>query len=739
MRVRFDDVVIDRGAMLVTKNGQRLVLEPKALDVLLHLTARHGQLVTKTELIATVWQGVAVTDHVLTRVIGQLRRALGDAAREARYIETVPTRGYRFIGAIGRDDAPRRHLDDRVVTDVPLAAPPLPPPPPEVRGAALRGGLSWPRMFVTLVLAMSVAGVGGWLWARTTASPAEWEELPAGARQLTFAPALDVYPDFSPDGRLLAYASSASGAFEIEVRSLTPDARPQRVTADGRGNVQPDWSPDQQYLAYHSLVAGGVWVVPALGGVPRRLVASGASPAWSPDGRRLVFQSGEPATVEAGGTPPPSRLWTVDLTGGTPRPLTYAGRPIGAHTEPAWSPDGRRVTFIVRGIVRAEIWSVAAEGGAPQLVWSCSGACSRAAYEPSGKALIVSVRGQGYLRLPIDPVSGQRAGPPAVLVSQRSEFPGHIAVSPDGKSAVFTEMMVRSNLYSLGIDARGLASGAPRAVTNTTGRAMLPMFSPDGRRIAFSARREVTQICLVPAGGGEVTPLPVPPGFANIFRPVWVSGGIRIMSVANDETGAALVSIDPDSRETRVLARLGSTDVSGNAQFLAGNFFPDGRRVVFARETGDRVSLWAMDLETSTTVRLTPDDEDATFPTPSPDGQWIAYERVEAGSMQPVVMRADGADRRPLMSGRGLTWPHSWSADSTRIFVAMRRGATWSIGYVARTSGAMTTLITEPMPHAYLRYPSVSPSGDQVVYERTETTGNIWRVSLWGESAAGTR
>ena len=86
--------------MLVTQDGARVDLEPKAFDVLLHLAERQGQLVTKSELITAVWNGVAVTDHVLTRVVGQLRRGLGDAAREARYIETVPTRGYRFIARV---------------------------------------------------------------------------------------------------------------------------------------------------------------------------------------------------------------------------------------------------------------------------------------------------------------------------------------------------------------------------------------------------------------------------------------------------------------------------------------------------------------------------------------------------------------------------------------------------------------------------------------------------------------
>jgi Tol biopolymer transport system component/DNA-binding winged helix-turn-helix (wHTH) protein len=729
--LRFGDVIVDRGAMLVTRNGERVDLEPKAFDVLLHLTERQGQLVTKSELIAAVWNGVAVTDHVLTRVVGQLRRGLGDAAREARYIETVPTRGYRFIARV-----------ETIARDAPAPAPAA-ASSPAVRHEAPavaegpRSRSRWPRVAVALVAAALAALGGAWAWTRTTVSRAEWTGLPPGPRQLSFSQALDAYPAFSPDGRLLAYASSASGAFEIEVRALTPDARARPVTSDRGGNIQPDWSPDGQYLAYHSVALGGVWVVPAMGGVARRVAAVGAGPAWSPQGRDLVFQSSEPATVESGGTPPPSLLWMVAADGGAPRQLTHSGAPAGGHTEPVWSPDGRRVTFLVRSVGRAEIWSIPSAGGESRFVWSCSGVCSRVAYEPSGRALIFWQLGQGYLRLPIDPATGATAGDPVLLVSQRADFPGHITISPDGRTAAFTDLTVRSNLYAVPIDASGNATGPSRAVTKTTGRDMSPAFSPDGRQIAFAARRESTQICLVSPAGGDITPLPIPPGFDGASWPGW--GGGRVMGVAFGDKGAAVISIDPVSRETRIVTSLGPGNVTTNSQFLAPRFFADGQRVIFSREIGGAVSVWTMDLATRQAKQLTPVTESAVFPTPSPDGRWIAYERVIDGSMHVVVMPVDGGPGRQLTSGRGLTWPHSWSADNSRLFTAMRRGTSWSIGSLSVATGETTVLTTASSPHTYLRYPSVSPSGDQVVYEQTETTGNIWQVSLWTQVTRGTR
>ncbi len=81
--------------------GQEVIrLTNKALAILHYLAERSGQLVTKDELFAAVWPGVVVSDSALVACIGELRRALGDARRTPRFIETVHGRGYRFIASI---------------------------------------------------------------------------------------------------------------------------------------------------------------------------------------------------------------------------------------------------------------------------------------------------------------------------------------------------------------------------------------------------------------------------------------------------------------------------------------------------------------------------------------------------------------------------------------------------------------------------------------------------------------
>src|SRR6185436_15907070 len=96
-RYAFGDLNVDAGRFRVEREGRPVVLEPKAFDLLVLLISRQGQVVTKQEILERIWADTAVTDNALTRVVAQLRKAIGDDARDARFIETVPTRGYRWL------------------------------------------------------------------------------------------------------------------------------------------------------------------------------------------------------------------------------------------------------------------------------------------------------------------------------------------------------------------------------------------------------------------------------------------------------------------------------------------------------------------------------------------------------------------------------------------------------------------------------------------------------------------
>ena len=110
----------------ISRDGVSVQLELKAMDVLLCLAGRPGELVTKHELVDTVWQTEFVSDNTLTRRIAELRGAFGDDARNPRYIETITKRGYRLIAEVTLFDAPTDILDAGLVGNPSDEASPYP-------------------------------------------------------------------------------------------------------------------------------------------------------------------------------------------------------------------------------------------------------------------------------------------------------------------------------------------------------------------------------------------------------------------------------------------------------------------------------------------------------------------------------------------------------------------------------------------------------------------------------------
>src|SRR6187551_3105870 len=77
--------------------GQETALQPKVIDLLCALAERHGEVLSRSELIDAVWGREHGADESLTRAISQLRKVFGDTRDQPRIIETIPKRGYRLI------------------------------------------------------------------------------------------------------------------------------------------------------------------------------------------------------------------------------------------------------------------------------------------------------------------------------------------------------------------------------------------------------------------------------------------------------------------------------------------------------------------------------------------------------------------------------------------------------------------------------------------------------------------
>src|SRR5262245_36927317 len=138
---------------IITRAGREIRLEPTVMALLVCLSERAGAVVSKDELMRQVWAERCVTDGVLTTSVWELRRALGDDARNPRFIQTVSRKGYRLIAPVSM----------QAETNGPAPPAPLPDSTTTAPARAIR----WkkPALASALALALALAFTAP-LWRR---------------------------------------------------------------------------------------------------------------------------------------------------------------------------------------------------------------------------------------------------------------------------------------------------------------------------------------------------------------------------------------------------------------------------------------------------------------------------------------------------------------------------------------------------------------------------------------------
>ncbi|MEN1959598.1 winged helix-turn-helix domain-containing protein [Luteimonas sp. MJ246] len=170
---RFGDVEVDTAAHSVMRGGRPLALEPKAYAVLLALLEHPGHAIERDELLDRVWGHRHVTPGVLNRVVGQLRKALGDDAEHPRYIQALHAVGYRFM-CVPEISA---HVDAPEISGAAEAVGPDTGAPSAGGDGSSRSGRSWRwragvAVLLVLVLVLAVVAAGWWRsGTETTSAP----------------------------------------------------------------------------------------------------------------------------------------------------------------------------------------------------------------------------------------------------------------------------------------------------------------------------------------------------------------------------------------------------------------------------------------------------------------------------------------------------------------------------------------------------------------------------------------
>jgi len=292
-RIAFDNFEVDLRSGEVRKNGSRIRLQAQPFQLLALLLVNAGEVVSRDEICRDLWPANTFVDfeHSLAAAVNKIREALGDAADNPRYIETLPKRGYRFIGKISPEPPMVMALPDaqESVELVPVPA-----------GKAWTGR-KWYLGLVVVTVVAATAVVFLWL------SREPGDSQPITIVPFTSYPGLETAPSFSPDGSRIAFswdngARNRSGkpGYDLYVKAIGSETL-LRLTNHPSDWISSTWSPDGTQIAFHRLAVddNGIYVVPALGGPERKLVRThapydlAAPLSWSPDGKWIAYSDTE--------------------------------------------------------------------------------------------------------------------------------------------------------------------------------------------------------------------------------------------------------------------------------------------------------------------------------------------------------------------------------------------------------------------------------------------------------------
>lgn len=153
---RFKSFLLNAGERQLLRDGDPIPLTPKVFDTLVYLVENAGHLVEKGELMESVWPDAVVEEGNLSRSIHALRRALGQDDNGNKFIETVPTKGYRFVADVTAVQPPERGHENGNVP--PPQAGPEPPQITEAKpGRPLGDRISTRVVFLALTALVAVS------------------------------------------------------------------------------------------------------------------------------------------------------------------------------------------------------------------------------------------------------------------------------------------------------------------------------------------------------------------------------------------------------------------------------------------------------------------------------------------------------------------------------------------------------------------------------------------------------
>ena len=690
-----------------------VALTPKAFDTLVVLVRNSGHLLEKDELIKMLWPDSFVEEGNLTNNISILRKVLGE---EPEYIETVPKKGYRFVGAVRQlpkagvaraeearedrvepaNDATERRLPEQMLTVAPAQTKP--------------SRIKWVATAVGLVIVLSIGGFARWRNATRPPNRSEWV-------QLTGLPDSASQPALSPDGHMMAFIRGPStwiGPGQIYVK-LLPDGEPVQLTHDDLIKADPTFSPDGSRIAYTVVdpqhFAWDTWVVPTLRGEPEPMMRNASGLTWT--GPQHVLFSEIKTGVHMGiVAAEESRLQALDV-------YLPTDEPAMAHHS-YLSPDGKWV--LLAEMDQDHQWLPCRvvpvnRGSQGQRVGPLTGSCMSAAWSRDGKWMYFTSNSTGMnhiwrQRFPDGQSEQVTFGP--------TEEEG-VAMAPDGRSFVTAVALQNTSLWVH--DVKGTRQ------IFLEGNGKNPKFIPDGKKLCYLIAKEATSKFAWFRNPGELWIADLESG-----RSQSVLSGFEVhdYDVSPDGKRVVIGTTDPEGKHRLwvvPLDRSSSPTQIPNVEGVQPRFGPGGDIFFRHSHSAYRVGLNGTELRTA-------------FAEPvyllwgvSPDGRWIVgwAPLQNSGTMAMQAFSLEGGS--PVAIGGSFAFL-SWTLDGRTALL----GGSY---FVPLTAGKSLPPIPEGGLHSDAEIASLpgahrvdeggivpGPSADVYAFYRGTIQRNLYRIPI---------
>jgi Tol biopolymer transport system component len=565
----------------------------------------------------------------------------------------------------------------------------------------LRERLAWFTAVALLMIVALLLAIGYFSRTPKPAQPILSQIGPPENTKFVLAGLSAGPPVVSPDGNWLAFAArSADGRQVLWVRSL--DGTTEQALAGTEGATFPFWSSDSRSLAFFA--NGKLNRIDASGGPLLALcdAVSGRGGSWGPDDTVLLALLSGP-------------ILRVPASGGTPQPVTKLTGSLNqfSHRWPQFLPDGRHFLFLGQATSSGDstIYVGSLDGGEPKVLLRNE---SNAMYAPPGYLLFL--RQETLLAQPFNANKLQLAGEAAPLA-------GHGGVDSTMAKGNFSVSENGILVYANGTmsDARLLwfdRSGKQLAETAGVDLYGFPRISPDGRKLAVSKLSAASSsgIWIFDLNRNTSSRLTFLAG--KDAMPVWSPDGKFIAFASNQGANRHIDQQAADGSGTATPL------VAAQGDEILPSWSSDGRYLLFQSHSNQGNSpweIWAAPLfgdRKTFPVAQNPHflQGDAAL---SPDGKWLAYDTDETGRLEVYLMpfRHGGGKWQLSTSGGGCS---RWRADGKELFYMSLDNKLMSVEISEQASSVVIGKVqplfqANPVPRAPECMYDVTPGGQKFV------------------------